>query len=51
MKTLNYLKDRGRFLIAFVVRRAWRRLYDYPVNWRPYGYSKDDMTQHYWDGI
>lgn len=28
----------------------YRKLYDFPFNWKPYGWEKNEMTNFYWSG-
>lgn len=36
--------------IIKIIRILHRRLYDYPFNWKPYGWGKDELKQKYWRG-
>lgn len=33
-----------------IVRRMYRIFYDYPFNWKPYGWDKSEMSESYWNG-
>ena len=30
--------------------RLYRKYYDFPIHWKPYGWTKDEMTEWYWMG-
>lgn len=36
-------------IIQFI-RRTYRRHWDFPNNWKPFGYTKREMDADYWYG-
>jgi len=39
------------YLIKRFIRKLYRRLWDYPMHWKPYGWHKSEMQEWYWNGF
>jgi hypothetical protein len=47
-RQLKYLHKKYTLKTFFI--SLYRKHWDFPRNWRPYEWRKEDMTKTYWDG-
>ena len=33
------------------LRALYRKYYDFPFKWKPYGWEKEEMRKRYWAGV
>lgn len=38
-------------MIKRFFRRLYRRVWDYPIHWKPYNWEKYEMSDWYWKGF
>jgi hypothetical protein len=38
-------------MIKRFFRRLYRKIWDFPFNWKPYGWKKWEMKDWYWQGF